>query len=232
MQEFTPFPFVVRKIGINDYELVDPVNEILEQAIKDRTPNLMTMEMLYVELSKLFPLIAVKPQHNLNFEAESEEFRRWVEQALRDCPPKTKSLFFTYGEDELRGEEDLRTYSISLLGAESYDADGEWKYDAKSFTKSEFQSESLDTFFRFNNQLSDSLLDKEKKDSFYQVLGKAAFLSDIILYGYCSLLIVEALRDTIDKQLFGRNIFFGVFVDNELISDRSLELTSLVNIKR
>ncbi len=230
IQGLTPFPFIASKIGTADFNLVDPVNEMLEQSIKVQMPELTTMGMIYEESSKLFPFIAVKPTYELSFDKESGELKKWIDQTLENIPPEIKSLYFTHGEDELYADDYLETYSILLLGAETYDKDFNWIYDAQPLAEKNFQSKTLDSFFQFKDTLFSFGKTKENANSLDIFLGKIAFLEDILLYSYCSLLIVKALRAIKDKTFYRqRNIFYGVSIDNEFISHRFLDLTNLLN---
>lgn len=228
-QGLTPFPFIAEKTDTADYKLIDPINEMLEQSIKVQMPELMTMGMIYEESSKLFPFFAVKPTYELNFDQESGELRKWIDQTPENIPPEIKSLYFTHGEDELHADDYLETYSISLLGADTYDEDFNWIYDAQSLAEKNFQSKTLDNFFQFKDTLFSLDKTKENANSLDIFLGRIAFLEDILLYGYCSLLIIKALRSIKDKAFYRRrNVFYGIRVDNEFISHRSLDLTSLM----
>ena len=192
---------------------------MLEMAVKNQMSELTAMGMLYVESSKIFPSFAVKPTNKFNFDRESDELRKWIEHTLQSIPPEIKSLYFTQGEDKLHKDEDLTTYSISLLGGDSYDEYFDWISDAKELTEKNFQSETLDGLFQF-------------KDGLSWDFKRIAFLENIILYGYCMLLLVKACKAIDPKKLCNHNIklnvVYGVTTGSELVPYQALELTDLL----
>jgi hypothetical protein len=231
LNNLVPFPFIAQQTGTVDYKIKCPINDILEFAVKQHIPAITAMGMLYVEASKIFPTFSVKPDMVLDFDQDIPAFQNWFTQVLNNVPREMKSLFFKQEVDYRQREEDRDgnddeddTYSICVLGSESYDKELDWIEETQSLTNQNFQSKTLDNFFKFKESLIDF-------NNFDQSLRQTLFLEHTLLYGYGALLLAESCRRIGSSNLRKRHIVYGIFLDNELISHQSLELTALL-IKR
>jgi hypothetical protein len=228
----TPFPFRVNKTGVLNYDLECPINDMLDSAIKKHRLNLTALEEIYMESSKLFPSIAIKPSNIFNLEGESDKLIKWIEHSLQNISSEIQSLYFTYIEEEIPdGDDYITTYAISLYGADSYDENFEWIEDSKKIAKKVFLSKTLDQLYQLNNKLSNPDDAKKNALSMDQFFGRIAFLENIILYGYCVLLVAKAIKsienEKLKNQISNLKITFGIDTDSEIIPYQAIELTYL-----
>lgn len=228
LQSEVGFPFIVKMKSACEYELQNPVNDILEMAIENHMdPLTTTMGMLYVELSEIAPSYAVMPKNKFDINKDADDLKIWMERILVNIPSETKSLIFSLAEDESIDNEDEKTYTISMRGYDSSDGDIESIVDSTRLFYQDYQSKTLESFHKNKPDYFDST----QKASLKQTEGKITFLEEVMIYGYCVLTLVKALK-TVEPRLLRNqmgdelNIIYGIARENDFAPYQSIELTT------